>query len=125
MNNFGVRELLNQFVKYAPAPLPRETTTREVHPEEKNFFRICFKIQANMDHSIVTALLFSEFVQANLKKNMKIQHVRLKRGYSINNALTFMASEREQTEEAYPGDIIGLHNYGTIQIGDTLRRAKY
>jgi peptide chain release factor 3 len=124
MNNFGVRELLNQFVKYAPAPLLRETTTRQVLPSEEKFSGFVFKIQANMDPQHRDRIAFLRVCAGKYGKGMKMQHVRLKRDIQVNNALTFMASEREQTEEAYPGDIIGLHNYGTIQIGDTFTQGE-
>jgi len=124
MNNFGVRELLNQFVKYAPAPLPRNTITRKVLPEENSFTGFVFKIQANMDPLHRDRIAFLRICSGKYEKNIKLQHVRLKKEIQINNALTFMASEREQAEEAWPGDIIGLHNYGTIQIGDTFTKGE-
>ncbi len=124
MNNFGVRELLNKFVEYAPAPLPRNTTTREVLPEENNFTGFVFKIQANMDPLHRDRIAFLRICSGKYEKNIKLQHVRLKKEIQVNHALTFMASEREQAEDAYPGDIIGLHNYGTIQIGDTFTKGE-
>lgn len=119
MNNFGVRELLNAFVEYAPAPLERETTTRIVEPSEKDFTGFVFKIQANMDPQHRDRIAFLRVCSGRYTKGMKMQHVRLGREIQINNALTFMASSRERVEEACTGDIIGLHNHGTIQIGDT------
>lgn len=124
MNNFGVRELLNKFVEYAPSPLPRKTITREVLPEENNFTGFVFKIQANMDPAHRDRIAFLRICSGTYEKNIKLQHVRLKKEIQINNALTFMASEREQADTAYPGDIIGLHNYGTIQIGDTFTKGE-
>ena len=119
MNNFGVRELLNAFVEYAPAPLARETTTRIVESSEKDFTGFVFKIQANMDPQHRDRIAFLRVCSGRYTKGMKMQHVRLGREIQINNALTFMASSREQVDEACTGDIIGLHNHGTIQIGDT------
>jgi peptide chain release factor 3 len=124
MNNFGVRELLNAFVEHAPAPTPRETTTRSVQPEEENFSGFVFKIQANMDPAHRDRIAFLRVCSGHYEKRMKMQHVRLGREIQINHALTFMASEREQVDEAWPGDIIGLHNYGTIQIGDTFTKGE-
>lgn len=119
INNFGVRELLNAFAEYAPPPQPRITDVREIQPNEEAFSGFVFKIQANMDPAHRDRVAFLRVCSGKYEKNMKIHHVRLQRDVQIHNALTFMAGEREQIIEAYPGDIIGLHNYGTIQIGDT------
>lgn len=119
INNFGIRELLDTFAGYAPAPLPRATEGRLVTPEEETFSGFVFKIQANMDPAHRDRVAFLRVCSGRYTKGMKLYHVRLKREVQIHNALTFMAGERERIEEAYPGDIIGLHNYGTIQIGDT------
>ena len=124
MNNFGVRELLDAFVEYAPAPLPRPTETRVVNPAEENFTGFVFKIQANMDPAHRDRIAFLRVCSGQYEKGMKMHHVRIGRDIQINNALTFMAGEREQVEEAWPGDIIGLHNHGTIQIGDTFTRRR-
>ncbi len=119
INNFGIRELLHAFAKYAPAPLPRSTDQRVVRPEENKFSGFVFKIQANMDPAHRDRIAFLRISSGHYKKGMKLKHVRLGKTIQINNALTFMAGQRENAEAAYPGDIIGLHNYGTIQIGDT------
>lgn len=124
MNNFGVRELLDAFVEYAPAPLTRATETRKVNPAEENFSGFVFKIQANMDPAHRDRVAFLRVCSGHYEKGMKMQHVRIGRDIQINNALTFMAGDREQVEEAWPGDIIGLHNHGTIQIGDTFTRGE-
>jgi peptide chain release factor 3 len=119
MNNFGVRELLDGFVEHAPGPLPRSTTARTVHPEEPAFSGFVFKIQANMDPAHRDRIAFLRVCSGRFTKGMKTRHVRLGRDIKIADALTFMASEREHVEDAWPGDIIGIHNHGTIRIGDT------
>ncbi|MBA2654493.1 MAG: peptide chain release factor 3 [Gammaproteobacteria bacterium] len=124
MNNFGVKELLDTFVSYAPSTQPRPTTTRTVDPSEKNFTGFVFKIQANMDPAHRDRIAFLRVCSGKYQKGMKIRHVRNKRDIQIQNALTFMAGDREHIEEAYPGDIIGLHNHGTIQIGDTFSQGE-
>ena len=124
MNNFGVRELLEAFVEYAPPPLPRATTTRTVSPEEDKFTGFVFKIQANMDPAHRDRIAFVRVCSGSYSKGMKLHQVRLKREVQISNAITFMAGEREHIDEAYPGDIIGLHNHGTIQIGDTFTQGE-
>ena len=124
INNFGVGELLDAFVKEAPSPQGRKTHLRLIAPEEKKFSGFIFKIQANMDPAHRDRVAFLRIISGKYRKGMKIYHVRLKKEIQINNALTFMADKREHSDEAWPGDIIGLHNYGTMQIGDTFTQGE-
>ncbi len=124
INNFGVQELLDYFVEYAPAPLARATTTREVGPLEEKLTGFVFKIQANMDPQHRDRIAFFRVCSGMYKKGMKMRHVRIGRDVQVANALTFLASDRGHVEEAYPGDIIGLHNHGTIRIGDTFTQGE-
>jgi peptide chain release factor 3 len=124
INNFGVRELLNALATYAPATQERPSTTRVIHPGEEKFTGFVFKIQANMDPAHRDRIAFLRVCSGRYAKGMKIYHARLQREVQINNALTFMAGDREHIEEAWPGDIIGLHNHGTIQIGDTFSQGE-
>jgi peptide chain release factor 3 len=117
--NFGVRELLDAFVAYAPGPVARATTTRVVEPSEPAFTGFVFKVQANMDPAHRDRIAFLRVCSGAFEKGMKLRHVRLGRDIKIPDAVTFMAAEREHVETAYAGDIIGLHNHGTINIGDT------
>lgn len=119
LNNFGVQELLDAFVEYAPAPKARDTATRLIEPDETNFSGVVFKIQANMDPQHRDRIAFLRVCSGKYEKGIKVKHVRLQKIIPFANALTFMAGEREHVEEAYPGDIIGIHNHGTIKIGDT------
>jgi len=119
LNNFGVRELLGAFAEYAPPPLGRESHERFVDAHEKNFSGFVFKIQANMDPAHRDRIAFLRVCSGHYTAGMKMFQVGLGRDVKINQALTFMASDREQVAEAWPGDIIGLYNHGTIQIGDT------
>jgi len=119
VNNFGVQPLLDFFVKHAPSPRPRATTTREVKPEEETFSGFVFKIQANMDPQHRDRVAFLRVCSGRYESGMKAFHVRSGKDQKLANALTFMASDREIAETAYPGDVIGLHNHGTISIGDT------
>ncbi len=119
INNFGVREVLDALVDYAPTPLPRATTSRTVQPTEEKFSGFVFKIQANMDPAHRDRVAFLRICSGRYSQGMKVKHVRLGRDVKIANAITFMAQEREAVEDAWSGDIIGLHNHGTIQIGDT------
>ncbi len=119
INNFGVRELLDAFVEYAPGPIIRQTQQRSVEPSEPKFSGFVFKIQANMDPAHRDRIAFLRVCSGSYKKGMKMRHVRIGKTVQVSNAITFQADERRHVEEAWPGDIIGLHNHGTMQIGDT------
>ncbi len=119
INNFGVKELLDAFVEYAPAPMPRATRQRTVDAAEERFTGFVFKIQANMDPAHRDRIAFLRVCSGSYTKGMKMRHVRIGKTVQVSNAITFQADERKHVEEAWPGDIIGLHNHGTIQIGDT------
>lgn len=124
LGNFGIKELLDDFVKMAPAPSFRETETREVKACEENFSGFVFKIQANMDPQHRDRIAFLRICSGKYEKGMKLFQVRSSKFLPINNALTFMAGDRSQTEEAYSGDIIGLYNHGTIQVGDSFSQGE-
>jgi peptide chain release factor 3 len=119
INNFGVEELLDAFVQYAPPPRSRETQQRRVDPGEEAFSGFVFKIQANMDPAHRDRIAFLRVCSGSYRKGMKMRHVRIGKMVQVSNAITFQADERRHVEEAWPGDIIGLHNHGTIQVGDT------
>ena len=119
LSNFGVREMLDGFVEWAPSPLARETASREVAPDEEKFSGFVFKIQANMDPKHRDRIAFMRICSGTYTKGMKMKHVRIAKDVKIADAVTFKAGEREAVEVARSGDIIGLHNHGTIQIGDT------
>ncbi|MCC5812289.1 MAG: peptide chain release factor 3 [Ectothiorhodospiraceae bacterium] len=124
INNFGIRELLDDFIDYAPGPQPRETATRTVSPDEEPLTGFVFKIQANMDPNHRDRVAFMRVCSGRFERGMKLRQVRIGKDVKIANAITFMASDREAAEDAYPGDIIGLHNHGTIQIGDTFTQGE-
>lgn len=124
VNNFGIAELLNDFVKYAPGPQPRKTTTRTVAATENKFTGFVFKIQANMDPQHRDRIAFMRICSGVFKKGMKLRQVRTAKDVKIPDALTFMASDRGHVDDAYPGDIIGIHNHGTIRIGDTFTQGE-
>ncbi len=119
LGNFGVREMLDDFVQWAPEPLDRDTTDRTVAAKEDKFSGFVFKIQANMDPRHRDRIAFMRVCSGQYLKGMKMKHVRLGKDVKIADAVTFKAGERILVEEAVSGDIIGLHNHGTIQIGDT------
>ena len=118
LGNFGIRELLDGFVASAPPPQPRETDKRIVFPHDEEFSGFVFKIQANMDPRHRDRIAFLRVCSGVYDNGMRLRHVRLDKAIKNSDAVTFMAGDRVQTAKAYPGDIIGLHNHGTIQIGD-------
>lgn len=124
INNFGIKELLDDFVEYAPGPRPRAAKERMVHPEESQFSGFVFKIQANMDPKHRDRIAFMRICSGTYRKGMKLKHLRIQKEVNIANALTFMAGDRTHAEFALPGDIIGLHNHGTIRIGDTFTQGE-
>ena len=124
LHNFGVSEFLDCLVKHAPSPLPRVTRERVVNPDEDKLSGFVFKIQANMDPAHRDRIAFFRICSGNYQRGMKMHHVRLDRDVQVSNALTFMAGNREQAEEAWSGDVIGLHNHGTIQVGDTFTQGE-
>jgi len=119
INNFGVREMLDAFVEMAPGPKARSTTTRLVSPEEAQFSGFAFKIQANMDPAHRDRIAFVRICSGKFTRGMKVYQTRLNKLVTLANATIFMAQDRSHVDEAYPGDIIGIHNHGTISIGDT------
>lgn len=119
INNFGILELLDAFAAYAPHPRPRESEQRLIKPEEEKFTGFVFKVQANMDPAHRDRIAFLRVCSGKFDKGMKIYHVRIGKNIQVANALTFQADSRKNVDEAFPGDIIGLHNHGTIQVGDT------
>ncbi|MFP1746295.1 peptide chain release factor 3 [Lonsdalea quercina] len=124
LGNFGVDHMLDGLVDWAPTPMPRNTNVREVVASEEKFSGFVFKIQANMDPKHRDRVAFMRVVSGKYEKGMKLRQVRTGKDVTIADALTFMAGDRSHVEEAYPGDIIGLHNHGTIQIGDTFTQGE-
>lgn len=119
LRNFGVSQMLDGFVEHAPPPQPRQATDSVVDSRSEKFTGFVFKIQANMDPKHRDRVAFMRVCSGHYAQGMKMRHVRLGKDVKVSDAVTFLAGERSQTEEAWPGDIIGLHNHGTIQIGDT------
>lgn len=124
INNFGVKELLDAFVELAPAPGCRPAEPRPVCPEEEEFSGFTFKVQANMNPAHRDRIAFFRICSGRFSRGMKVRHQRLGKEVILANATIFMAQDRSNVEEAFPGDIIGIHNHGTIKIGDTFTTAR-
>ena len=120
LNNFGVRELLDCFIKIAPPPRPKESDTRLVKPEEKDFTGFVFKIHANMDPKHRDRLAFVKIVSGKFERNKNYLHVRNNKNMKFSSPNAFFAEKKEIVDVSYPGDIVGLHDTGNFKIGDTL-----
>ncbi|WAI18324.1 MAG: peptide chain release factor 3 [Buchnera aphidicola (Acyrthosiphon caraganae)] len=124
LGNFGINHVLDSLIKWAPSPLYRQSDKRKVNPQEKKFTGFIFKIQANMDLKHRDRIAFMRIVSGQYTKGMKLKHVRIKKNINISDAFTFLAGDRISINKAYPGDVIGLHNHGTIKIGDTFTQGE-
>ncbi|MEC7596464.1 MAG: peptide chain release factor 3 [Pseudomonadota bacterium] len=124
INNFGIENLLDGFIQYAPTPQGRESDSRIVLPEETKLSGFVFKIQANMDPKHHDRLAFMRIVSGEYQKGMKVLQVSTGKQIKIANAVTFMSRERSAAEVAHAGDVIGIHNHGGIGIGDTFTQGE-
>ena len=124
INNFGIENLLDGFIKYAPTPQSRESDNRSVSPEENKLTGFVFKIQANMDPKHHDRLAFMRIVSGEYSKGMKVFQVSTGKQIKIANAVTFMSRERSSADSATAGDVIGIHNHGGIGIGDTFTQGE-
>jgi peptide chain release factor 3 len=120
VNNFGVKELLDTFIRIAPTPIPRETTARVIRPEENKFSGFVFKIHANMDPKHRNRIAFVRVCSGEFERGNNYYHVRQDKSLRFSNATAFMAQDRETVDEAWPGDIVGIFDTGNLKIGDTL-----
>lgn len=118
--NFGVKELLDSFVRLAPSPRPKESLERLVEPEESKFTGFVFKIHANIDPNHRSRIAFVKICSGKFERNHSYKHVRLNKNFKFSSPTAFMASKKEIVEEAYPGDIVGIPDTGNFVIGDTL-----
>jgi peptide chain release factor 3 len=120
VNNFGVKELLDTFIRIAPPPIHRETTVRVVEPDEEKFTGFVFKIHANMDPKHRNRIAFVRVCSGRFERGSHYFHVRQNKSLRFSNATAFMAQDRETVDEAWPGDIVGIYDTGNLKIGDTL-----
>ncbi len=124
VNNFGVKDVLDALVRWAPTPQPRNAGIRTVEPDEAKFTGFVFKIQANMDPKHRDRIAFFRVCSGEYTPGMKVFHVREGKDMKIPNALTFMANDRVLMTDAVAGDIVGIYNHGQLHIGDTLTQGE-
>lgn len=120
LNNFGIRELLNCFIEIAPTPKSFETQERTIQSDEQKFSGFVFKIHANMDPNHRDRIAFLRIVSGKFERNTNYLHVRHGKQLKFSNPTSFMADKKSIIDEAFPGDIVGLHDTGNFKIGDTL-----
>lgn len=124
INNFGVKEMLDTFIRIAPTPRPRETTVRKVTPEEEKFSGFIFKIHANLDPKHRDRIAFLRVCSGKFERNTYYHHVRLDKDVRFSNPYSFLARQKDVVEEAFPGDVVGLFDTGNFKIGDTLTQGE-
>ncbi|HET6520568.1 MAG TPA: peptide chain release factor 3, partial [Geminicoccaceae bacterium] len=120
LRNFGVRELLDGLAAFAPSPRPQPAEPRRVEPDEERVSGFVFKVQANMDRNHRDRVAFVRLCSGRFRRGMKLHQVRTGKQLAVYNPILFFARERELVEEAWPGDVIGVPNHGTLRVGDTL-----
>lgn len=120
VNNFGVKEMLDTFIRIAPPPRCRPTSMREICPDEAKLSGFIFKIHANLDPKHRDRIAFMRVCSGRFERNKYYHHVRLDKDVRFSNPYTFLARDKDVIEEAYPGDVIGLFDTGNFKIGDTL-----
>ncbi|HEX8433364.1 MAG TPA: peptide chain release factor 3, partial [Longimicrobium sp.] len=120
LTNFGVEPFLAKFLELAPSPTAREASTRMVEPEDPSFTGFVFKIQANMDPKHRDRIAFVRVCSGHFEAGMQVKHVRTRKMMRLSAPTQFLARERTHIEEAWPGDVIGIHDRGSLRIGDTL-----
>ncbi len=120
LNNFGVQELLDCFVKIAPYPRPTVAEERTVTPDEPKFTGFIFKITANIDPNHRSCIAFCKVCSGKFVRNAPYLHVRQGKTLRFSSPTQFMAQRKETIDEAWPGDIVGLPDNGIFKIGDTL-----
>ncbi|MCA0395935.1 MAG: peptide chain release factor 3 [Bacteroidetes bacterium] len=120
VNNFGVKEMLDTFIRIAPMPRSRETSKRLVDVEEDKFSGFIFKIHANLDPKHRDRIAFLRVCSGRFERNKYFRHVRLDKDVRFSNPYSFLARSKDVIEEAFAGDVVGLFDTGNFKIGDTL-----
>ena len=120
LNTFGIKELLDCFIRIAPTPKPKATEQRVIQPSEAKFTGFVFKIHANMDPKHRDRIAFVKICSGQFQRNTNYYHVRLNKQMKFSNPTSFMAQKKEVIDDAYPGDIVGLYDSGNFKIGDAL-----
>ena len=125
LTSFGVETFLETFLEYAPEPHSHKTVDEEeIEPLNPDFSGFIFKIQANMDPRHRDRIAFVRIVSGEFERGMDVNLIRTGKKVKLSNVTQFMAESRENVENAVAGDIIGVYDTGTYQVGDTLTTGK-
>jgi peptide chain release factor 3 len=120
LKDFGVEQLIDALASFAPSPRPQPAEPREVLPDEPQVAGFIFKVQANMNPQHRDRVAFMRLCAGRFRRGMKLAQVGTGKSIAVHSPILFFAQNRELAEEAYPGDIIGIPNHGTLRVGDTL-----
>ena len=120
LKDFGVAELIDALSRHAPPPRPQPAEPAPVSPENKEVTGFVFKVQANMDPQHRDRIAFMRLCSGTFKRGMKLTPTGHGKPIAVHSPILFFAQNREVADEAYPGDIIGIPNHGTLRVGDTL-----
>jgi len=121
VNNFGVKEMLDTFIRIAPTPEPRHTSIgTDIKPTDDKFSGFIFKIHANLDPKHRDRIAFLRVCSGKFERAKNYHHVRLEKDVRFNAPYSFMARQKEVIDDAFPGDVVGLFDTGNFKIGDTL-----
>jgi peptide chain release factor 3 len=120
LKDFGVEQILRALADFAPPPQLQPADPQPVDPADDRVTGFVFKVQANMDPNHRDRIAFVRLVSGRFRRGMKLKQVRNGKPIAVSNPIFFFAQERELAEEAFPGDIIGVPNHGTLRVGDTL-----
>ncbi|MEW9108936.1 peptide chain release factor 3 [Cytobacillus gottheilii] len=124
LTNFGVQTFLESYLQFAPSPQPRNSTEGEIDPLSEDFSGFIFKIQANMNPAHRDRIAFLRICSGKFERGMNVNVPRLSKQIKLAQSTQFMADDRSTVDEAVSGDIIGIYDPGTYQIGDTLTVGK-
>src|SRR5690606_36705108 len=120
LKNFGVAELIEAIARFAPPPRPQPAGEERIEPTRDEVTGFIFKVQANMDPQHRDRIAFMRMVSGTFKRGMKLTPSGLGKPIAVHSPILFFAQDREIADEAWPGDIIGIPNHGTLRVGDSL-----
>ncbi|MGD6958034.1 peptide chain release factor 3 [Rossellomorea aquimaris] len=124
LTNFGVQTFLETYLQFAPSPQPRNSDAGEIEPTAEEFSGFVFKIQANMNPAHRDRIAFLRICSGQFERGMTVNLSRTGKSIKLAQSTQFLADDRSTVNEAVSGDIIGVYDTGTYQIGDTLVQGK-
>ncbi len=120
LRNLGVEALIEALAQFAPPPRPQPAEPRPIQPDDPHTTGFIFKVQANMNPMHRDRVAFLRLCSGRFRRGMRLTQMATGKQIAIHSPVLFFARERETADEAFPGDIIGIPNHGTLRLGDTL-----